>query len=93
LVFAHPERCETFHREKNIFGKLVAMDCHFPTNIGSFAGLYGDTARRPIASIPEAGAYDRIGTNAHWVIKFDRCLKNGQTRRPGFRSGLDRFAL
>ena len=76
-VLAHPERCETFHREKDFFSKLRAMGCLFQANIGSFAGVYGETVQHQSIQYLKQGTYDRVGTDAHRFKDFDRWLKAG----------------
>jgi protein-tyrosine phosphatase len=81
-VLAHPERCETFHREKDLFNKLRTMGCLFQANIGSFAGVYGETVRHQSVQYLKQGTYDRFGTDAHRFKDFERWLKTGMKRIP-----------
>lgn len=53
-------------REMPLFiTRLAEMGCRFQGNIGSFAGIYGNTVREAALSYLKNGLYDRLGSDAH----------------------------
>lgn len=56
---------------------LKEMGCRFQGNIGSFAGLYGDTVRETACRYLRAGLYDRLGSDAHFAEGMSDWLPDG----------------
>lgn len=58
-------RSGSLHNDSHPLVVLKKMGCLFQGNIGSFAGIYGDEARRRALRFLEMGLYNHLGTDAH----------------------------
>jgi protein-tyrosine phosphatase len=76
-LLAHPERCGTLAGASELMEKLAGMGCLFQGNIGSFAGAYGERARKSALSFLEKGLYARLGTDAHNPGRLEKILGEG----------------
>ena len=59
---------------------LSEMGCKFQGNIGSFAGIYGDTVRRRAEAFLQAGLYSHFGSDAHHADHLEDFLQKGLQR-------------
>jgi protein-tyrosine phosphatase len=51
--------------EPNLLGYLQDIGCGFQGNLGSFAGLYGESVRRSAERLRKRGVYTHFGTDLH----------------------------
>lgn len=49
----------------SLLGRLLDMGCKFQGNLGSFAGIYGERARKNAVWLKETGIYSHFGTDSH----------------------------
>lgn len=52
---------------------LMEIGCEFQGNAGSFAGMYGEPARRKARAFLDRGVYSRFGTDLHSVAQAASC--------------------
>ena len=64
-VFAHPERYQYFHVQKNALQEIRDAGCLFQCNLLSFSGYYGPNVLKAAESLAEKKMVDLLGTDLH----------------------------
>lgn len=65
IILAHPERYPYFGSQSSRLEHFKEMGIYFQTNILSFAGFYGEGARRKAYEMVDAGWIEFMGTDMH----------------------------
>lgn len=73
-VLAHPERYMYISDQKG-YTRLTDMGVKLQLNLGSLAGMYGNTARRKAEMLIKAGAYSYTGTDLHNITMLQTILR------------------
>ena len=64
-ILAHPERYSYYHAQPRIYAQVKAMGCLFQSNLLSFSGYYGSSARQAAEYLVKEGMVDLLGTDLH----------------------------
>ena len=80
LVFAHPERCASFHRDPQLLASLVRAGALCSITAGSLVGHFGGQVRRFSEGLLREGLVHNVTSDAHDHVR----------RAPGIRAGLER---
>jgi protein-tyrosine phosphatase len=75
-VFTEPARGNIENGTSGI-DILRDMGCKFQVNIGSFTGMYGNTARKRAIGLLQNGVCDKLGTDAHSPQDLKKRLGRG----------------
>lgn len=70
------------HEERSLLGYLKDLGCAFQGNLGSFAGRYGEDARKRAFRLQGEGVYTHFGTDLHSAARI------GQTMAGAYKAGL-----
>lgn len=65
VLLAHPERSPTFQRDPARLAALVERGALAQVTAGTFAGTFGETARRAAQAMLDAGLVHVLATDAH----------------------------
>jgi protein-tyrosine phosphatase len=68
VLLAHPERSPTFQHEPSRLGALVERGAFAQVTTGSFAGEFGETARRTATAMLERGFVHVLASDAHDAV-------------------------
>lgn len=68
VLLAHPERSPTFQRDPARLGRLVRRGALAQVTTGSFAGDFGEIARRAAAAMLEQGIVHVLASDAHDAV-------------------------
>ncbi len=65
IVVAHPERCPTFQRDRQMLERLVREGCLTSVTAGSLGGRFGAEARRFALELARDGLLHNVASDAH----------------------------
>jgi protein-tyrosine phosphatase len=65
VLLGHPERSPTFQHDPSRLGALVERGAYAQVTTGSFAGEFGETARRTAVAMLERGFVHVLASDAH----------------------------
>jgi protein-tyrosine phosphatase len=65
VVVAHPERCPTFQRDRQMLERLVREGFLTSVTAGSFGGRFGSEARRVALELARDGLLHNVASDAH----------------------------
>ncbi len=65
VVVAHPERCPTFQRDRQMLERLVREGFLTSVTAGSFGGRFGGEARRVALELAHDGLLHNVASDAH----------------------------
>jgi protein-tyrosine phosphatase len=83
VLLAHPERCQAFHRDPDVLGRLVQAGALTSITAGSLVGRFGSTVRRFALQLVREELVHNVSSDAH----------SHERRRPGIAAELEQAGL
>jgi protein-tyrosine phosphatase len=65
VVLAHPERCQGFHRRRELLESLVAEGCLVSITAGSLVGSFGGVNQKMAMDLVRDGLVHNVSSDAH----------------------------
>jgi len=68
---------KTRTQSSDLLNQLRAIGCKFQGNLGSFAGIYGNSVKDKAICFLQNGLYDCFGSDAHTPLHLEGLLQSG----------------